>query len=274
MNHRRVHFSMAGAALLVCAAAGPAFAQIDYEAERRERHLPIARTPAPITLDGALDEAAWQNAAVATGFLQNEPHDGEPATEQTDVRVTYDSEFLYIGVVAHDSSPQDIIVSDLKKDFDPNSSDAFEVILDTFHDGRNGYMFATNAAGAKWDAQMVNEGRDVNANWDAIWSVRTRLTSDGWTAELAIPFRTLRFADADVQTWGINFLRRVRRRNEDSLWSPLPRVYKITRVSDAGTLEGLAGVRPGNDLRVKPYALANGHWVGAGPVEGDPQIGV
>src|SRR5712691_1892176 len=269
MNYLRMLFFVPGAALLaVCAVARPAFAQVDYEAEQRERHLRIARTTAPITLDGAPDEAAWQTAAVATGFLQNEPHEGEPASEQTDVRVTYDDEFLYIGVVAHDSSSKDIIVSDLKKDFDPTSSDAFVVILDTFHDGRNGYMFATNAAGAKWDAQMVNEGRDVNSNWDGIWSVETRVTAAGWTAEMAIPFRTLRFADADVQTWGINFLRRVRRRNEDSLWSPLPRIYTITRVSGAGTMEGLRGVRPGNDLRLKPYALTSGHSVGAGSFGG------
>jgi hypothetical protein len=252
----------------------PAAAQVDYEAERRARRLPLVQASEAITLDGALDEAAWQRAAVATGFLQNEPHDGEPATEETAVRVTYDGDFLYIGVVAYDSSPQEIIVSDLKKDFDPTTSDAFEVIIDTFHDGRNGYMFATNAAGAKWDAQMVNEGRDINSNWDAIWNVRTRITADGWTAEMAIPFRTLRFTTADVQTWGINFLRRIRRRNEESLWSPLPRIYKITRVSDAGTLEGLGGVRPGNDLRVKPYALSSGHSVGRGSIEGDAQIGV
>jgi hypothetical protein len=274
MNRHRRRLFVPGAALLaVCAAARPASAQIDYEARQRARQLPIARAASAITLDGALDEAAWQTAEVANGFLQNEPNDGEPASEQTDVRVTYDGGFLYIGVVAHDSAPHEIIVSDLKKDFDPSTSDAFEVILDTFHDGRNGYMFATNASGAKWDAQMVNEGRDINSNWDAIWSVETRITDSGWTAELAIPFRTLRFADADVQTWGINFLRRVRRRNEESLWSPLPRIYKITRVSSAGTLEGLRGVRPGNDLRLKPYALASGQSAGTGPLGGDAQAG-
>ena len=268
-------FSAVLCVLCVVAATHAAAANaVDYAALRKERKLQAVRATTPITLDGALDEAAWRDAPVATGFLQNEPHDGEPATEATDVRVLYDEQFLYIGVFAHDSSAKDIIVSDLKKDFDPSASDVFEVVLDTFHDERNGYLFATNAAGAKWDAQMVNEGRDINSNWDGIWSVESRVTADGWYAEIAIPFRTLRFADTDVQTWGINFLRRVRRRNEDSLWTPLPRIYTITRVSGAGTLDGLRGMRPGNDLRLKPYGLSSGHAVGTGSLHGDAQVGL
>lgn len=251
------------------AAAGP----VDYAALRKERRLDAVRTPTPITVDGALDEAPWRDAPIAGGFLQNEPREGEPATQQTDVRVLYDDEYLYIGVQAHDSAPEQIIVSDLKKDFDPGASDAFEVVLDTFHDERNGYMFATNAMGAKWDAQMVNEGRDINSNWDGIWFVQTRVTTTGWSAEMAIPFRTLRFGDGDVQTWGINFLRRLRRQNEDSLWAPMPRIYRIQRVSMAGTLEGLRGVKPGSDLRLKPYGLSSGHSVGTGPTSADAQAG-
>ena len=97
------------------------------------------------------------------------------------------------------------------------------ILLDTFHDGRNGYQFATNPAGAKWDAQLANEGRDFNVNWDGIWAVEARIDETGWVAEIVIPFRTLKFADRDPQTWGINFRRKVRRLNEDSYWSPLPR---------------------------------------------------
>ena len=188
-----------------------AIGQVDYEAVRGDRRLQAVRTAGPITLDGALDEAAWRDAPVATGFLQSEPNEGEPASEQTEVRVLYDDANLFIGMFAHDSSPGDIIVSELRKDFDPGANDAFEVILDTFHDERNGYRFATNALGAKWDAQMVNEGRDINSNWDGIWSVQTRIVKTGWYAEIMIPFRTLRFADADPQTWGLNFLTASRR---------------------------------------------------------------
>lgn len=114
----------------------------------------------------------------------------------------YDEEAIYFGVVATDPEPSRIVVTDLKKDYAVDGSDAFVILLDTFHDGRSGYQFATNPAGAKWDAQLANEGRDFNVNWDGIWSVEARVTEIGWVAEIVIPFRTLKFADRDPQTWG------------------------------------------------------------------------
>jgi hypothetical protein len=231
--------------------------QIDYKTARIERTLPAVRATGPIRIDGALDESDWARAPIARGFVQNDPREGEPATEDTDVRVLYDANNLYFGVFAHDREPFNILTSELAKDFTRESGDDFEIILDTFHDERNGYMFATNAHGAKWDAQTINEGREVNENWDALWDVKARITEAGWYAEIAIPFRTLRFSSADEQTWGINFQRRIRRRNEDSFWAPLPRIYDLQRVSLAGTLAGLQGVRPGNDLRLKPYVLGS-----------------
>jgi hypothetical protein len=264
-----------GVALLVglLAPAVDALAQINYDTVRRDRRLQAVRTTTPMTIDGALDEAVWRDAPVASGFLQNEPDEGEPASHDTEVRVAYDEQSLYLGIFARDTSPGDIIVADLKKDFDTGRTDMFEVVLDTFHDERNGYLFAVNPMGAKWDAQMVNEGRDTNTNWDGLWFARTRIVKDGWYAEIAIPFRTLRFASADVQTWGINFMRRIRRHNEETYWSPIPRIYELTRVSMAGTLEGLRGVRPGSDLRLKPYMLTSGNTVGTRPIDGDLQAG-
>jgi hypothetical protein len=135
-------------------------------------------------------------------------------------------------------------------------------------------MFATNARGAKWDAQMINEGREINENWDGLWRVSARITDEGWYVEIAIPFRTLRFSSADAQTWGVNFQRRIRRRNEDSFWAPLPRIYDLTRVSMAGTLEGLERVRPGNDLRVKPYVLGSSGTSTTASVGTDVDAGV
>ena len=231
--------------------------QIDYRTARVERMLPAVRAAGPIRIDGALDESEWAGAPTARGFIQSDPREGEPATEDTDVRVLYDADNLYFGVFAHDREPYNILTSELTKDFNRESGDDFEIILDTFHDERNGYMFATNAHGAKWDAQTINEGREVNENWDALWDVKTRITEAGWYAEIAIPFRTLRFSSADEQTWGINFQRRIRRRNEDSFWAPIPRIYDLQRVSLAGTLAGLQGVRPGNDIRLKPYVLGS-----------------
>jgi len=154
--------------LLAWLAPAVAFAQLDYETVRRERRIEAVKTASPLTIDGALDEAAWREAPVAAGFLQNEPDEGEPATQQTEVRVVYDEQALYLGIFARDSSPGEIIVGDLKKDFDTARTDMFQVVLDTFHDERNGYMFAINPMGAKWDAQMVNDGRDTNVNWDGL----------------------------------------------------------------------------------------------------------
>jgi hypothetical protein len=247
---------------------------INYDTARAERRLEAVRVTGRIDLDGRLDEGDWRGAPVARNFVQKEPREGQPASEDTEVRVLYDDDRLYVGVFAHDAEPGAITTNDLKKDFSTTNNDIFEVVLDTFHDGRNGYQFATNAMGAKWDAQTVNDGRQVNSDWDGIWDVRTRIGEDGWYAEIEIPFRTLRFSNAPNQTWGVNFLRRIRRRNEDSFWSPLPRMYNITRVSLAGTLEGMRGLRSGNDLRIKPYLSTAGSRVGAASTRGDVDAGV
>ena len=254
--------------------AAAAARAIDYGTAHLDRVLPAVRAAGPITLDGVLDEPAWSAAPLANHFLQNDPREGEPATFDTDVRVLYDDDALYFGVFAKDDEPGRIIVNDLKKDFNTDGSDGFRVILDTFHDERNGYQFATNPAGAKWDAQMSNEGRENNANWDGIWDVATTMTETGWYAEIRIPFRTLKFDSGDTQTWGVNFERKVRRLNEDSYWSPLPRIYDIQRVSLAGSVEDFRGLRPGKNLRVKPFAASSSNAIGGGGTTGDFDAGV
>lgn len=247
---------------LVLASAAAAGAQsapttIDYEAARRDRRLAATPAQGPIALDGRLDEPSWAAAPVARGFVQNDPREGQPATHDTEVRLLYDDRALYIGVFAKDADPGQIIVNELRKDFNTGSGDGFQVVIDTFHDERNGYQFAVNPMGAKWDSQMSNEGRDNNSNWDGIWDVGTRISDDGWYAEIEIPFKTLKFGPEAMQTWGINFQRRLRRLNENSYWSPLRRIHQLSRVSMAGTVEGLQGLKPGSNIRVKPYALAN-----------------
>jgi Domain of unknown function (DUF5916)/Carbohydrate family 9 binding domain-like len=246
---------------------------IDYETIHLEKRISAVRAPGPITLDGALDEAAWREAPIANGFIQNDPREGNPATYDTDVRVLYTDDALYFGVFAHDDEPSKLVVNDLKKDYNRDASDGFRIILDTFHDGRNGYQFMTNPGGAKWDAQIANEGRDNNANWDGIWDVKTRITERGWFAEIWIPFRTLKFGNEESQVWGINFQRKLRRLNEDSYWAPLPRIYDIERVSLAGTIEGMSSLHPGKNIRVKPYALTSGSRVTTAPMVGDFQGG-
>jgi hypothetical protein len=232
---------------------------VNYESARAERRLTAIKTTEKIMIDGRLSEGAWANAPIAKDFLQNEPKEGQPSAELSEVRVLYDSDNIYFGAYLHDSQAKRVVISDLKKDYSGDGGDNFEIVLDTFHDSRNGYIFWTNPAGAKGDSQMINEGRDNNPNWDAVWYVKTALVDDGWIAEIAIPFKTLKFREAEVQTWGVNFHRNLRSnvRNEDSFWAPLPRIYGINRVSLAGTLEGLEGIKPGSNIRLKPYVTSS-----------------
>lgn len=203
-----------------------------------------------------LDEKVWQRSEPATAFVQSEPLAGQPASEPTEVWVAFDDDNLYIAANLHDSHPQSLVVNDIRKDFKEDEQDDFEVLLDTFGDRRNGYVFSTNVEGARHDRQVSLEGREVNQSWDAVWDVHTRRTADGWTAEMRIPFRALRFDRAGASMWGINFSRHIRRKNEVVFWSPVPRAYNMNRVSLAGNLAGLQTGSAGRDLRIKPYVAA------------------
>ena len=162
----------------------------------------------------------------------------------------------------------------MTRDFNARAGDVFGIILDTFHDERNGYMFETSPAGAKFDAQFVNEGREFNRDWDGVWHVQSRVTETGWVTEIAIPFKTLRFNDDESQTWGVNFLRRNRRLNEDSFWAPIPRIHTFARVSLAGTVEELRGLRARRDLKVTPYLTGDLTREGTASTEGNIDGGI
>ena len=218
-------------------------------------------------IDGVLDDPVWQTAAVINEFVQQEPDEGAPATERTEVRVLYEGSTLFIGVHAFDSSPDGPIASEMRRDADRIlEEDNFQVILDTFMDSRSAYMFVVSPLGAQLDQQVFDEGgRDrratgsaINRDWDGVWSVAARSTSDGWVAEIAIPMVTLRFPDSDPQTWGINFMRNIRRKNEQVFWAPIPKAFTLTRVSLAGSLRNLEDLSQGRDLRIKPYVTGGG----------------
>jgi hypothetical protein len=234
--------------------------------ERAVRPIAYAtRTSGPIAVDGRLDEAAWQQAEPITNFIQALPNAGHPATEQTVVRVLYDATHLYIGVVAHDSQPGKLTIPTLEHDFGGGSSgegDVFAVSLDTFLDRQDSFTFYVNPAGAVKAGQTFRDSRETNYDWNGVIKVQTTIHESGWTAEMSIPFTTLRFdAALQEQVWGINFLRRVRRINEVSFWAPLDRRHQVHRMSQAGSLKGLANLRPGRNLGIKPYVLA-GHGGG------------
>ena len=218
-------------------------------------------------LDGVLNEEAWGQAAVIDEFIQQEPAEGEPATERTVVRLMYDARALYVGVEAYDSVPDGVIATEMRRDSRQLlDEDNFQLILDTFHDSRSGYMFVTSPLGAKLEQQIAEEGEggyrgnssNINLDWDGVWDVSARRTDEGWVAEIAIPMVTMRFPEADEQVWGINFMRNIRRKNEQVFWAPIPKGYGLTRVSLAGSLTGLAGVDRGMDLSISPYVLAGG----------------
>jgi hypothetical protein len=244
-----------GCRLVLCAALCASAARTAAAAD--PRIVSAVETRLPITLDGVLDDEAWISAEPATDFVQAEPHEGQAATERTTVRLLFDRDALYVGVRCDDAMASSLIVNDIRKDFTPGEQDTFEVLLDTFADRRNGFVFATNPAGAKSDTQIANEGRDVNTSWDAVWSVATKVDANGWSAEMRIPFKTLRFERGEGRIWGANFSRRIRRKNEVDYWSPVPRVYNLYRAGLAGTLTGLGDVSQGHNLRIKPWVGGN-----------------
>ena len=237
-----------------CSTAFTFGAQLDSAGADQEKRITATRIEQPLVIDGILDEPQWELAQPISDFVQQNPNTGEAGSESTEVRILYDDQFLYVGIRCFDSQgAEGVVVNDMTRDFTPFDTDVFAVVLDTFNDDRNGMLFSTNPAGAKHDSQFGNDGRKSNANWDAIWHARSQITESGWQAEMAIPFKSLRFRNLDSQTWGINFLRRMRRKNEVVLWSLIPRPFLINRVSWAGRLEGLEGVHPGRSLYVKPY---------------------
>ena len=218
----------------------------------------VAESP---SIDGFLNEAVWQQAPVMTGFTQREPMDGQPATERTEVRVVFDQDALYVGVWAFDSQPGNITYGERIRDYEVRQSDNVVFVLDTYNDDQNGFVFGTTPTGIEYDGQVANEGRGggrfqgggfntrqrfqsgsgggFNKNWDGSWTVATTTDEDGWYAEFRIPFNTLRYGN-DARSWGFNVSRRVRRLNEESFWTPVPREFNLYRLNYAGDLEGLS----------------------------------
>ncbi|MBI4479268.1 MAG: carbohydrate binding family 9 domain-containing protein [Acidobacteria bacterium] len=213
-------------------------------------------TTEKITLDARLTEPAWQTAVPVGDFTQREPDEGEPATERTEVRILYDKENLYIGAYLHDRTPEKIVIDDIRRDASNTEQDFFAVLLDTFDDDRNGYYFSTTLVGSYRDLQFSDGGRVSNVAWDGVWQGEVQQVEDGHTMEVAIPFKTLRFSREAVQTWGLQFSRRIRRNNETDLWAPAPRRFTaVSAVAYAGELRGIENVEPGRNVQIKPYAL-------------------
>jgi hypothetical protein len=208
-----------------------------------------------VTLDGRLDEEFWKFAAPASDFVQIDPANGTPATEQTEVRVAYSKDNLYLGVLCLDSEPDRWLGYQRRRDEFLSSDDRFMWTIDTFLNAQSGYFFEMNPSGLMGDS-LMGGGID-NRQWDGIWNARVDRSDLGWSIEIEIPFRSLNF-DPNNDEWGINFQRTVRRKNEDSIWMGWARNQGLRRMTNAGLLTGIRNVSQGHGLDVKPYALAVG----------------
>ena len=222
----------------------------------------------PIIDGNILDEDLWNSVLPLTDLKQIKPNYGASASENTEIRIAYTSKTLYVAVVCYDSAPNEIVVSDSRRDADLNDDDSFLFIIDTYNDQQNGFLFGTNADGMEYDAQIDNEGSGnfsanrqqggvvggTNINWDASWVVKTEKGDYGWSAEFAIPLRSIRFNGGENKTWGINFQRNISKRSETAYWANLPLGFDIKRVSLAGKMHGLDLKSPKN-LKVIPYGL-------------------
>jgi len=265
----RTYFILAALALTTTG-----FAQETAEPQARPS-LEAAKLETAPVVDGRItDDTAWMGAVPATGFWQVQPNDGHPASQRTDVYIGFTDDALYVGVMAYDDDPAGIIVTDSRRDSSLNDTDAFLLVIDGLLDRQNGYVFGTNAAGLEYDGQVIKEGAGddfgsgggaFNLNWDGVWTVSSRITDKGWSTEFRIPFHTLRYGRGDVQDWGINFQRNIRRNNEVAYWAPLERNRNLYRISEAGTLTGIAPP-PQRNLQITPYVL--GQWRQGGVVDG------
>jgi hypothetical protein len=210
------------------------------------------RTSEPIVIDGRFDEESWAAAAVVTNLIQRDPIEGAAPTERTEIRILYDNRQIYFAVTCYDSNPAGIVATELRLDDDMETDDIFEIMLDTFHDHRNGYRFRVNPLGTRQDQFVGNEGESRNNNWDEKWDASARITEEGWVAEIAIPFKAVRFASGNGSMWGLNFHRTIMRKNEEIFWAGYTRGYTFTKISGSGHLEGLSDIE-GFRYRVKPY---------------------
>ena len=208
-----------------------------------------------LRLDGKVNENLWTEILPASDFLQQEPQEGRPSTEKTEVRIAYDEKNLYIGVNLFDSEPDKIKGFQRRRDESLETDDSFTMIIDSYNDQRSSYFFEINPLGLMRDGILrTGQGSNLNIAWNGIWQAWVSVTARGWEAEIRIPLMTLNF-DPDLREWGINFQRIIRRKNEIALWSGHQRNQGIRRPQDAGVLDNLSGLSQGIGLEAIPYVI-------------------
>ena len=254
--------------------AGPAFSQNGSPNSPRPVAEAFALTVEPVLDGNVLDDPAWIGARPISDFWQTQPNSGRAATQKTEVFVGYTDTAIHIGVIAYDDAPLQIITTDTRRDSSLDDTDAFKVAIDGLLDRQNAYVFGTNSAGVEYDGQVNREGQSqfvsggsggLNLNWDAPWSVKSAISDIGWSAEFRIPFSSLRYGPDEVQVWGFNFERRIRRNNEVAYWAPLSQDRDILRISEAGSIGNIRAPRP---TEFTIHALCSGQtgrrWIAHG----------
>jgi hypothetical protein len=224
----------------------------------------VTAVTSEIVIDGSLDEAPWRQAPKIGDLIQRIPEAGAEPTEKTEVTLLYDKDNLYIGVMCYDSEPQRVLASEMARDASLSADDRLEIVLDTFRDHSNAFYFSTNPAGALVDGLVFANG-ETNNDWDAIWIVRTEQTDDGWSAEFAIPFKTLNFPAGET-AWGFNISRTIQRKLEENRWTGARFQTQFFQISEAGEITNLEGLEQGAGLDVRPFVA--GRWLHRG-ADGD-----
>ena len=216
--------------------------------------LADGRTP-PV-LDGRLDDEAWSDAPLLGPLTQVVPVEGAAPSERTEVRIVYDRDFLYFGIRCLDDQPDQLIAKAMRRDASLRSDDRVSLVIDTFRDRRNGFLFSTNPNGARFDG-LIEDNTRFRARWNGIWYAKSRVDDRGWTTEIAIPFQTLSY-DPAGNAWGFNILRTVRRRNEEDRWTAARQNVSLIDLSQAGVLSGIRGIQQGLGLDLVPRGIVTG----------------
>lgn len=273
MRHKKEFFNISIILFFLFAITSSTYSQEDFIEGRPEANINYIDSE-PVIDGEVINDRVWNSIFPITSMTQITPNFGEPSSEKTEIRLAYTNKTFYISVIGFDNEPSKIVVSDSRRDADLNDEDSFLFILDTYNDLQNGFLFGTNADGMQYDAQIDNEGvgsfnqnarqkggtlGGTNVNWDASWEVKTSRGDFGWSAEFAIPLKSLRFLPGENKTWGLNFQRNISKNSEISFWASLPLGFDIKRVSIAGKLNGLDLKNPKN-LKIIPYSISKASY--------------
>ena len=232
---------------------------VNAQTERELPRMSAQRISEEIRVDGILDEPVWQTVEPIRQLYQIQPDQGEPATEDSEIRIMYDDQKLYFGFIFYDSEMDKVVANDMRRDSPGlRSNDYGFLLLDTYNDRRNAVFFRFTPVGGVEDTAVSNSGGSLNQSWDIVFECRCRINEDNWTVEIAIPFSQLRFERSDAMNWGINFGREIARKQEIDAWNEAPKTYgglAKYRTAYFGTLEGIEGITPSRNLELLPYVL-------------------